>query len=561
MKKLNYIIILGLLLTFIGCSEDFLDRKSLTTQADENYYSNPQQIEEALASAYSKLTNNAGANNYNMIVDIMSDDRVGGGGINDLVAHDADLQTNSAEDTYLELWRTQYEGIFRANMIISRFDQAQGYSDEITRNRDLGEAYFLRGYFYLRLALLFGTVPVITDPAPVNYPRATPEELFGQIASDLKTAIELMPDVPITSDYYAILGDRNGHASKWAAQGIMARAFLFYTGYYGQTEIALPEGGTVTQEQVLTWLKDCIENSGHILIDDPRNLWAYTAIPDSQYVYNEENNLEFAGDGNAEIMFMVKYASFSNWNRPGRTSYSNQGILYQGWRMNIGVVPFGGGWGMGPVNPQVWGTFEAGDVRKDGFILSLVDDVHGDSAVVAEYIWGGELADPQYQETGYWSKKGMPAVLNLPNNGEVVGYYYNLFGGNRDKQHWNMQDDPILRFADVLLMAAELGSDDAQVYMDAVRTRAGLDPVAPTLDNIKLERRHEFFGEGLRYHDLLRWHDAEEAFATATNFTVWTGNAEETYTMTFDPARAFLKIPESQIRLSADVLVQDPAWE
>ena len=128
-------------------------------------------------------------------------------------------------------------------------------------------------------------------------------------------------------------------------------------------------------------------------------------------------------------------------------------------------------------------------------------------------------------------------------------------------QLWNMQDDPILRFADVLLMAAELGSTNAQSYMDQIRSRAGLASVPPTLDNIKRERRHELAFEGLRYFDLLRWHDAEAAFATATGFTVWTGNVEETYSVTFDPDKTFLKIPESQIRLSNGTLEQNPGWD
>jgi hypothetical protein len=554
MKKLKYISLSLLLLAFMGCSEDFLNQKNLFEQLDENYYSNPDQILEALTAAYSKLTSNAGANNYNLTASIMSDDRLGGGGINDLVPHDADQQTNSAEDTWLEMWRTLYEGIFRTNMIILRFDQAV-YTDEVARNRDLGEAYFLRGFFYFRLALMFGQAPLIIDPAPVNLPKASPEELFAQIASDLKKAIELMPNTQ------RVETERNGHATKWAAEGIMARAFLFYTGYYNKTDMPLAEGGSVTQQQALDWLEDCITNSGYELLSDPRDLYPYTAIGDSQYIYNEENNLSFASDVNNEVIFAVKYASFSDFNYPGRTSYSNQAILYQGLRMNNGIVPFGNGWGFAPVNPQLWESFEPGDIRQQGFILSLVDGLPEEQPIADAYVWGGELGDPQYQETGYWSKKGLPAVQWDAAHANVVSYYFVLYGGNQNMQLWNMQDDPILRFADVLLMAAELGSTNAQSYMDQIRSRAGLASVPPTLDNIKRERRHELAFEGLRYFDLLRWHDAEAAFATATGFTVWTGNVEETYSVTFDPDKTFLKIPESQIRLSNGTLEQNPGWD
>ena len=559
MKNIRYIAIFIFLLTFLGCTEDFLDQKNLFQELDENYYSNPDQIAQALTAAYSKLTNNAGANNYNLVASILSDDRLGGGGINDLVPHDADEFTNSAEDTYLELWQTQYEGIFRTNMIIKRFDQAV-YDNETERNRDLGEAYFLRGYFYLRLALMFGEVPLIIDPEPVNYPKASPEEIFGQIASDLKTAIELMPAININNDpnyIYDVLDARNGHATRWAAEGIMARAFLFYTGFYSQTEMPLAEGGSITQSQILDWLEDCISHSGYTLLDDPRNLYTYTVVED--YPYNVNNGLMFAGDGNAEILFAIKYASYSDWNLPGRTAYSNQAILYQGLRLNNATVPFGTGWGFAPVNPKLWESFEAGDVRQQGFILSLVDNLPDEQAIVDGYVLGGEMGDPQYQETGYWSKKGLPTVVN--SGGSVIGYYYTVYGGNMDMQHWNMQDDPILRFADVLLMAAELGSNNAQDYLDQVRERAGLASVPVNLENIKRERRHELAFEGLRYFDLLRWGDVETAFADASNFTVYTGGVAETYTSAYDPDRTFLKIPESQIRLSSGILEQNPGWQ
>jgi hypothetical protein len=566
MKKIHYISLFVLLITFIGCSEDFLERKDLYRQLDENFYSNPEQISQALTAAYTKLTNNAGANNYNLVLSIMSDDRLGGGGINDLVPHDADEFTNSAEDTWNELWGTQYEGIFRTNMIINRFDQAE-YDNEQDRNRDLGEAYFLRGYFYYRLAVLFGTVPVITDPSPVNLPRATPEEIFAQIGSDLKMAIELMPNIPWDHPDNN-QAERNGHATKWAAEGIMARAFLFYTGFYGQTTMPLVDGGSITSAEVIGWLQDCIQNSGHALLNDPRNLWTYTAdLVAPEYSYVADNGLLFAGDGNEEIVFAIKYASYSDWNYPGRTAYSNQAILYQGLRISSpdvmsGCLPFGDGWGFAPVNPYLWDSFEPGDVRQQGSILSLVDGLPEEQSIADAYVLGGEMGDPMYQETGYWSKKGLPTVVLQGLN--IRGYYYVLYEGNQSMQHWNMQDDPILRYADVLLMAAELlGPGAGDVHLNAVRSRAGLGNASATLENIKRERRHELCFEGLRYHDLLRWGDADAAFAEASGFTVYTAGVPEDspYTNHYNPERKFLKIPESQIRLSDGVLVQDPGWQ
>ena len=118
MKKLYYILYIFLLFAFIGCTEDFLDRKDLYDRLDENFYSNTEQIEQALTAAYSKLANDYGNQDFNLVASIKSDDRFGGGGTTDLIPHDADLFTNSAEDTWLEMWLADYEGIFRCNMII-----------------------------------------------------------------------------------------------------------------------------------------------------------------------------------------------------------------------------------------------------------------------------------------------------------------------------------------------------------------------------------------------------------------------------------------------------------
>jgi hypothetical protein len=85
--------------------------------------------------------------------------------------------------------------------------------------------------------------------------------------------------------------------------------------------------------------------------------------------------------------------------------------------------------------------------------------------------------------------------------------------------------------------------------------------VPPTLENIKNERRHELAFEGLRYFDLLRWHDAESAFAKVANIRVWNIGVEGTYTAVFKPETGgFLPIPESQVTLSDGVLTQTPGW-
>ena len=549
MNNLKYIILLILVSFLTSCSDDFLVKDNLYEVSDAVYYSTPNEVETALAAAYSCLPVNAGNNNPILIANLMSDDCFGGGGSGDAGFHDTDAFNNTSESYYSTIWGVTYSGILRVNMIIKRFDNAK-YKDEEAKNQALGEAHFLRGYFYLRLAQLFGNVPLITITEPVNYPKASADELFGQILLDFKTASDLMSSKNISN----IPSERLGHATKWAAQGMAARAFLFYTGKYNKTEVVLANGSTLTKNDVISMVDDCVASSGHNLIPDFRNQWPY-AYANKTYKYAVDNNLVWVGEegGNIETMFAIKYSPYGGWNAPQKLSYSNQLALYMGIRTGgNNYQDFGMGWGGGPVNPQLYDSFEEGDIRKSGSIVNVKDPNEG--FISENYVWS---ADNTMHETGLWNKKYTSITVN------GTGMYDEILGvGTQSNfQLWNMQDEVLLRFADVLLMGAELGSSKAQEYFDRVRTRAGLTTKTVSLDAIKSERRHELAFEGIRFYDLLRWHDEESVFANVKNIPVLNVGVEETYTSTYrSETNGFLPIPEQEVLLSEGILEQNPGW-
>lgn len=84
-----------------------------------------------------------------------------------------------------------------------------------------GESYFLRAMAYYELAQVFGGVPLRTTLESTNLPRASVDEIYAQIAADLKNAIEMMP-----AKIYPKGSDMTGHATKYAAEAMMARVFL-----------------------------------------------------------------------------------------------------------------------------------------------------------------------------------------------------------------------------------------------------------------------------------------------------------------------------------------------
>src|SRR5690554_5384062 len=208
-------------------------------------------------------------------------------------------------------------------MALETLENLTDWESEAQKNHFTGEVYFLRALFYFELSQTFGEVPLILKTEAENLPKSPAEITYGQIASDLINAIELMNSAPYTST-------EAGHATKWAAQALMARVFLFYTGYYDKNELPLPEGeGSVTSANVIAWLDDCISNSGHDLVSDFRNLWPYTnEYTVEHYDYTKDKGLLWEEDGNKETVFAVKFGTSVDWGENYKIGYANQYNLH-----------------------------------------------------------------------------------------------------------------------------------------------------------------------------------------------------------------------------------------
>jgi hypothetical protein len=551
MKRLFYLIfsLVSLLMITSGCGDNFLDQKNLTEQDESNFYTRPEKVKEAVTAIYASMSGQ-GSGDPITVACVLSPDNLPGGGPSDIATQGIDRFQLTQEDMYDQLWGRAYEGIFRANMLFMHKDDAK-WDNEEDKNQVLGETHFLRAYFYFRLAKFFGEAPLITDPlADPNQPKASADELFTLIGSDLKAAINLMSNKPYEELEF-------GHASKWAAEALMARVFLFYTGVYNKSTLPTSEG-EITKKDVQDWLVDMIDNSGFSLVtSDYRNLWPYS-YDTTYYKYARVNDLKWVGEGpeNPEFVFSIKFGPYAGWGDDQSILYCNNYPLFVGLRNNTNSV-IGDGWGWATVNPQLWDSFEDNDTRQSGSILKI-----GNPEENPEYQDGiFKYGKNQYQdETGCYIKKYTP-INGKDENGNWKGMYYLMYGGEDNKQLWNMQDLSIIRFSDVLLMAAELECPDAQNYFDEVRARAGLDSKPVTLENIKAERRHEFAFEGLRYFDLMRWHDLEKAFGEVKDIPIKNEGQDATYTAVYRPeTNGFLPIPPTEIRLSGGVLVQNPGW-
>ncbi|MDR2499273.1 MAG: RagB/SusD family nutrient uptake outer membrane protein, partial [Tannerellaceae bacterium] len=386
MKKLIYLI--AFILPLLTSCEDFLDATSYTSKNSETFPKTEEDAAQMLTGVYAVLnTSLAGSpmSTYIMVAELASDDRFGGGGANDKGMQAYGHLLYADRNQFSTLWSQSYRGISRANAAIAALD---AMDEGEAKAQKMGEAKFLRAYFYFDLVQTLGDVPLMkaapenVQEAKTSPPQATQEEIFTQIGSDLWDAYSTMPTVrwnAVTS----------GTITKWAAAGLLARVFLFYTGFY-QKEAMPIEGGQVTAQQVAAALKDCIDNSGHSLVNDYRSLWGYTnSVTKPNYPYAKEAPTWVMDGANPEHVFVVKCTNLVTWDT---RHYSNQFALYFGIR-NEGsnryqsTFPFGQGWGAGPVNSKLWDEWkndEPDDIRRTASIFNVEDEATGD------YLWGAD---------------------------------------------------------------------------------------------------------------------------------------------------------------------------
>lgn len=563
MKK-NYLIsVLALCaMLFVAC-DDFLDTESLTMKDTSNFPVNETDAIQMVNGIYSVMNRNLADPEEDpfFIFDIASDDRLGGGSQSNIGAQGVDRLMNAYVDWMKPLWQQRYAGINRANSALETIDNVTGWSSESKKNQLLCEIYFLRAWYYFNLAQVFNGVPLVLATEPQNLPRASADEVYAQIGSDLKKAIEYGP-----STRYPEFGE--GRVSKWAAEGMMARVWLFYTGFYGKSELPLAEGGSITKAQVAGWLEDCIQNSGFGLVSDQRNLWPYTnPYTGKDYKYDLDNGLNWETDENKENMFAIKMSNKPGWSADSQLRHNRIVEFYGLRKTTADAFPFSvQGYSNGPVCEKLWTDWAAdpdyaGDYRRVGSICDRAVEIPN---------YKGDKAK-EVENTNLLAKKYIGCEAYDPETGQRMLSYGYFYGSENNRQTGLTQSLVWLRFADVLLMHSEL-TDGKVVYngksgLNAVRQRAKLADIPYSLENLKKERRYELCFEALRWNDLRRWGDVQQKVKNQVGNKITNQGIPGEYAFTNDfmqryneTGGGFFKIPEDQVTLSEGILEQNPGW-
>lgn len=538
-SKILYTSILSTGLFLSGCSASFLDVEPMTDVLENNFYKTIDDAEMALIGCYDgyQRTSSNGNLSFTVASEILSDNCFGGTGHTDGRGYQVldrfdKAQSPSDNNLFDGTWTDYYAGIFRCNTLLTKMEETDFGDQQNTQLRIEGETRFLRAIMYFDLVRLFGRVPLLTSPTSENVPQVEAKETYQLIVEDLKFAADNIP-----ADAYpkSNAPNNDGRVTAHAAKALLARVYLFYTGYYGVDDLA------VTKAEVLAGLEEVISSNEFALVEEFKNLW-----PASSYIpVSNDNTLDrsqYAGKGNIEVVFAKKFNNTQNYN--GNID-GNRWLVMLGLR-NTNFSPYGQGWGACTVNPRLVNAFSDNDARK---VASIID-------IEGEGIAGFDIND-QREYTGFANKKYTPT--SLPDGSSNTG-------GDNDFQISQDQDYFVIRYADVLLMAAELGSSQAQNYFNLVRQRAyGSSFVALPVNqtNILQERRLEFAFEGIRYWDLLRQGVERAAATIAQTQNVLSGSAPDQVVINAQQiisTKGLMQIPNNQITLSNGVLTQNDGW-
>ncbi len=559
-----------------ACKKDFLD-VSPTGVLTEEILSNEKDIEKLLLGAYSMLGGrfewHGGASNW-LHGSIQGGDANKGtnAGDSDPISPIQRFETLPTNPHVSSKWRTCYEGVSRANATLRVLASSNGgFLTAADKARLSGEARFLRGHYYFELKRLYNNVPFVDENMTTDEAIKVPNtaDIWPDIEADFKYAFENLPAVQTAP----------GRANKWSAGAYLAKTYLYRHKY---TEAKAMFDQVIAQGTTTNGLKyDLLEK------------------------YADVFNAEF--DNNQESVFATQAAV-----NTGTTANANYEFILN-FPYNTG--PSGPGNCCGFFQP----SFElANSFRTDANGLPLPHDTYNDPGNALKTDFGlhsdqlftpdaGNL-DPRIDHS--IGRRGIPYLdwqdhpgddwmrdqgYGGPYSPKKFVYYKSQEGTLTDGSGWtrglSAMNYNIIRFADVLLMAAEveveLGNlEKAREYVNRVRARAanaagfvkrsdGSDAANYVIglyettwtnatearNAVRFERKLELSGEGHRFFDLVRWDVADAELNKYLDYegailTVALGGAH------FTPNKnEYYPIPASQIELQGeDILIQNPGY-
>jgi len=541
--KYSLILLLSGCLLF-GCSESFLDMDQVGVTSIDDFFKTDADGTQAIMACYNMLTTMNGSIWTSMWMAKMSlcDEIYTGGENSGDRPEYQELTTFTFGPTnavITNVYRYTYMAIYRANKIVDGFSDPTPYQELV-----IAEAKTIRAYMYLELVSLYGPVPLtIHELAPSEWqaPNSTVEAIYAQIELDLEEAISTLP---VKSGMKAA-GLDIARVSKGTAQSLLGKALLYQKKY--------SEAAAVLQEVIESGEYDLytLDELGY-----GANEMAYSQLFKKSTEFGKESIFELSWVSTRENDWSNPFGDL--WVDPSRTNPSSTVWQLCGPRgdqgFNGGTLGVNGGWGFGYPTVNILNAYRAaGDSVR----------LHGNIAIESQIVAAGGTLRNDATHNYPWGCPGFIRLKFTTWAGETAGPVSELNYGT------NLR---IIRFSDVLLLAAEAYLQDGQEALarpliNRVRSRVNLPSLdVVTLSDIKLERQLELYCEGSRYQDLVRWGDAAAILADQgksiptgifiNNIMSWNSNPAAGFKA---PKNELFPIPFNEISANPNV-AQNPGY-
>lgn len=509
MKKIISICICAALFSLSSCTGDFLDLAPQNNSNEATFFKTEAQFTQAINGAYNSLRGLYGVQGY-LMGEMRSDnthytrynaDR----GIHIMYRENiADFVVDNQNQWVGDMWNACYKGIARCNTIIGRIEGA-GLAEKFTGDI-IGQAKFMRAFFYFQLVQCYGGVPLylteVKDANTAFFGRSTVEEVYTQIKSDATDAITLL--APVTFP-------QSGAATQGAARMLLAYALM--------TQPSRDYAGAESQlKEVMKQGYELVPNYADIYEPSKKN--GKESIFDIQYQMGDQGQ-----QSDWLYTFMPK---------------TQEGEIITGVPASNTLLT--GGFNV--PTPAMIASYEKGDLRLLPSIAVAVGTSDGEMMKVEAVL---EVGDPKIADY------------------EVAHPFINKYRHAHTKINNTDDNWPVYRYADALLLMAEClveqnRSGEAATYINQVRTRAGLPAVTTaTADVVANERKHELAFENHRWYDLVRTGKAIEVMTAYGTYIKTQDKDLPARTYQIKPEHLLYPIPYRELQINS-MLTPNPGY-
>lgn len=521
MKKILYILILSWFSFFVSCMKLNVNPENIIT--DQTVFSSEVAITSYFATLYDGL--DIEDFNFSPRNTFLSDESIGG----------VDFNYSSLVDgTKLDYWA--YKQVRNVNDLIAKIPNTN-FSD-LQKNQWLGEAKFLRAYYYFSMVKRYGGIPLITDAqvftgnnlADLQVPRNKEKEVYDFISKELDEAAVLMQP---TSD--------NGRANKYVAYALKSRVMLYAASIskYGSVQLngvlGIPSSDANTYWQAAYDAANMVINSGKYSLyknnpDPAENFTNLFLDPIStENIFIKQYHFpEKAHNYDLEVLPHYGVGSLDGYgSQIGPTLEMVEAYEYIDGTNGSLKLNDGSGNSIHYSNPI--DIFKNKDPRLSGAVLlpfsqykSTVIEVRAGIIDGSTTINGNNNYNTLYKGLHVIGLNGIGAQQN--DNSKTGFYVRQYLNPAYDKAlirrgtGTSTQSFIDLRYAEVLLNYAEAAIElvnvaDSKTAINLIRSRAGIKLLVNsevTRDRVRHERQIELAFEPHRFWDIRRWRIADQ---------------------------------------------------